>query len=126
MSPFKKRVIEIVQSVPYGKVVSYSQVAAYAGVPRAARQVGWILNGTEGKVDIPWWRVINNEGKITIKGTRYNDKTIQKKLLDSEGIEVSDELLVPMSIYRFRATSEDLQKFELTPEYIEMITAKYF
>ncbi len=126
MSPFKKRVIEIVQSVPFGKVVSYSQVAAYAGVPRAARQVGWILNGTEGKVDIPWWRVINNEGKITIKGTKYNDKDMQKKLLLSEGIEVSEELLVSMKIYRFRATPEELQKFELSPEYIEMITVKYF
>ena len=49
MSEFKQKVIEVVQNVPFGTVVSYGQVAVMIGVPRAARQVGWILNSTEGK-----------------------------------------------------------------------------
>ena len=53
------------QHIPYGRVVSYGQVAAYVGVPRGARQVGWTLRRLED-IDIPWWRVINNEGRISI------------------------------------------------------------
>lgn len=89
MSPFKDRVIAIVRMIPEGKVVSYGQVALYAGLPRAAREVGWILKSTEGgsgrsqvRVDLPWWRVINKEGKITIDGTKFHSKNLQKKLLE--------------------------------------------
>src|SRR5438105_160774 len=72
-SPFKQKIIEVIRLVPHGKVVSYGQVAAYVGVPRAARQVGWILNQSEGKLDLPWWRVVNNKGYLSIRGTRFND-----------------------------------------------------
>ena len=45
MSKFKDGVIKVVNLIPYGKIVSYGQVALYLGLPRAARQVGWVLNG---------------------------------------------------------------------------------
>lgn len=125
MSLFKSRVIHIIQAVPHGKVVSYGQVATYAGVPRAARQVGWILNRSEGKVDLPWWRVINNEGRISIKGTKYNDRELQRKLLQAEGIEVSEELHVSMPRYRFIASVQQLTEFELSKSYIDTIMLKY-
>ena len=67
MSKFKEKVIEVVSLIPFGKVVSYGQVALYIGIPRAARQVGWMLNRMEGDVQIPWWRVVNNQGRISIK-----------------------------------------------------------
>jgi methylated-DNA-protein-cysteine methyltransferase-like protein len=125
MSPFKNRVIRIIQAIPHGRVVSYGQVAAYAGVPRAARQVGWILNKSEGMIELPWWRVINNEGRISIKGTKYNDRALQKKLLQAENITVSEELHVAMDKYRFIATTQQLQEFELPKSYIETIMLKY-
>lgn len=101
MSKFKEALIKIVRSVPEGKVVSYGQVALYAGLPRAARQVGWVLRGIETSVDLPWWRVINNEGKITIKGNKYHDKELQKRLLQAEGVPVSDSYEVDIEKYRF-------------------------
>ena len=125
MSPFKDRVIAIVRMIPEGKVVSYGQVAIYAGLPRAARQVGWILNGTEGKVDLPWWRVINREGRITIDGTKFHSKQLQKKLLETEGIEVSEELLVSMEEYRWILPAEMVKKLQLPDEYIQMLIEKY-
>lgn len=125
MSPFKDRVITIIRLVPEGKVVSYGQVALYAGLPRAAREVGWILNGTEGKVDLPWWRVINNKGYLSIRGTQLHDKELQKKLLEAEGIPVSDGFIVDMEKYRFVANENQLQKFQLPDEYIEKIIVKY-
>lgn len=125
MSPFKEKVIAIVKSVPSGKVVSYGQVGLYAGLPRAARQVGWILNGMEGKVDLPWWRVVNNKGYLSIRGTQYNDKELQKKLLEAEGVVFSDEFTLPMETYRYVASFDELKKLQLPVDYIEFLISKY-
>lgn len=126
MSRFKNRVIKIVRLVPAGMVVSYSQVALYVGVPRAARQVGWILRSIETKVDLPWWRVINNAGRITIKGNKYNNQDLQRKLLLSEGIPVSKEYTLDINKYRFIPSANLLKKMELKEDYIEVLLKKYF
>jgi methylated-DNA-protein-cysteine methyltransferase-like protein len=78
MGEFTTKILDIIKRVPYGKVASYGQIAAIAGVPRAARQVGWTLNRSEGTPDLPWWRIINNEGRITIKGCEFNTPLLQK------------------------------------------------
>ena len=124
MLPFKQRVIEIVRLIPYGKVVSYGQVALYLGLPRSAREVGWVLNSTEGKVDLPWWRVINRNGFITIKGTRFNTPVVQKRLLEAEGIEVSEKYQVDMKTIRFIADEGLLKKWQLSDEYIQGVIGK--
>lgn len=126
MSLFKERVITIVTNIPYGKVVSYGQVALYCGVPRAARQVGWILNASEGKVNMPWWRVINREGRITIQGTVFNDRELQRKLLRAEGIAVSDDFMVAMTTYRFIADKPFLKKMQLDDAYIRLLIERGF
>lgn len=123
MTPFKDRVITIIRSVPEGKVVSYGQVALYAGLPRTAREVGWILRGS--KEDMPWWRVINNKGIISIEGNWQADKRTQKQLLEAEGVEVSDQMEVDIEKYRFIADEEQLKAFQLEPEYIQKIISKY-
>jgi methylated-DNA-protein-cysteine methyltransferase-like protein len=125
MSEFKKRVLKIITEVPYGTVVSYGQVAIYAGAPRAARQVGWILNQTEGKISVPWWRVVNNQGRISIKGTRYNTPEIMKKLLESEGVKVNNNMEFNIEEYRFRASEKDLKRWKLPELYIEKIHQNY-
>lgn len=102
MRKFRDAVLEVVRSVPYGTVVSYGQVAVMAGKPGAAREVGWILNRTEGDNSIPWWRVINNKGQITIKGCKYNTPELQKQLLQNEGIEVKKDLKLDIEKYRLR------------------------
>src|SRR3989344_1641361 len=100
MSKFKDGVIKVVSKVPYGKVVSYGQVALYIGVPRAARQVGWTLNRMKGVEDIPWWRVVNNAGRISIKGSKYSAED-QKRLLVADGVKVEDDLSFDIENYRF-------------------------
>ena len=76
MLSFKEKVILVVSKIPYGKVVSYGQVAAASGHPRAPRQVGQILKTLDIRyLEIPWWRVINNQGIITIKGNWTNSGT---------------------------------------------------
>lgn len=125
MSEFKKRVITVIQHIPYGTVVSYGQIAVMIGAPRAARQVGWILNSSEGNVDLPWWRVVNNVGYLSIRGTNVNDKTLQAKLLRAEGIEVSDDYHLDIKQYRFKPDQKLLKQFELLESYLHMVMEKY-
>lgn len=124
MSKFKIYVYKVVQGIPYGKVASYGQVALYSGAPRAARQVGWILNQSEGKVDLPWWRVINNAGKITINGNRYNTADLQRKLLVSEGIIVDEDFNLDIESYRFHPDEKFLKSLNLDQKYLESIAHK--
>jgi methylated-DNA-protein-cysteine methyltransferase related protein len=123
MSKFKNAVIEVVKKIPKGKIVSYGQVALYIGVPRAARQVGWILNGLDDGLLVPWWRVVNNKGRISIKGSKYSALD-QKKLLESEGVVVDDELHMEIENYRFKPNKEFINKLGLDPVYLEMIASK--
>ena len=124
-SPFAKKVIQVIQSIPRGKVVSYGQVAAYIGIPRAARQVGWILRSLEDGVSMPWWRVVNNTGRISIEGNLHNDKELQKKLLQQEGVAVNEDYILNIEKYRFIADNELLVKWQLPKEYREKILEKY-
>lgn len=120
---FKEKVIQIVRSVPKGRVVSYGQVAAYTGLPRAAREVGWIM--AELGQDVPWWRVLNNKGYISIRGNATADKEVQKKLLEAEGIEVSDEYELDMTRYRFSPDAATLKSFGNSDDLIPTLIAKY-
>lgn len=104
MAEFREKVIGFVKSVPKGKVVSYGQVAAAAGSPRAARQVGGILRAANTeKEKLPWWRVLNNKGEISIKGNWEASKELQAQLLKKEGVEVSKEFFLDITKYRYKA-----------------------
>lgn len=111
--------------VPYGKVASYGQIALFVGAPRAARQVGWILNASEGTIDLPWWRIVNNAGRISIKGTKYNDANLMRKLLRAEGVDVKEDMTFDIETYRFRPDLKLLKDMELSEAYLEMLVEKF-
>ena len=62
----KSRVFTVLAAVPPGTVVTYGQVARLAGLPNGARQVGRILGNLPGDTQLPWHRVINAAGKISL------------------------------------------------------------
>lgn len=101
---FKQKVIGVVSKIPYGSVASYGQVALYCGAPRAAREVGWTLNRMENIDEVPWWRVVNNTGRITIKGSSFS-ADMQRKLLRSEGLIISDDFTFDIEHYRWKPDS---------------------
>ncbi len=127
MSSFKNKVIQAVERIPHGKVASYGQIALLIGFPRGAREAGWTLNGTEGdkEVNIPWWRVINNSGRISIKGTVHLSADLQRKLLRAEGIEVNELFELDIEKYRWRPERDELKDLELPDEYVRMVIEKY-
>lgn len=84
---FYFRVYQAVRRIPKGKVATYGQIASLIGSPRASRQVGWALNVLKPGTNVPWQRVINREGRITIENMRAT-KDMQAQLLRSEGVDV--------------------------------------
>lgn len=109
--------------IPHGKVASYGQIALYAGLPRAAREVGWVLRGT--KETMPWWRVVNKKGKISIDGNMHADKALQKKLLEAEGITVNDDFTVAIEQYRWVMSDEQIRTLQLPDAYIQNLIEKH-
>jgi len=66
-SEFTRKVKEAILAIPRGRVATYGQIAGLAGNGRAARQVAWILHSSSGKDGLPWQRVINSRGRISLK-----------------------------------------------------------
>ncbi len=104
MLTFKDKVISTVKSIPKGKVLSYGAVASMAGSPRAARQVGFILRQADPD-SLPWWRVVNSKGQVSIKGNLEASKELQKKLLEEEGVVVGNNYKLNLVKYYWRGNN---------------------
>lgn len=77
---------EVVARIPSGRVATYGQVAALAGFPRHARQVGYALAALPAsRTDVPWQRVINARGEVSPR-SRSGMHHFQQDLLESEGV----------------------------------------
>ncbi|MCK4694923.1 MAG: MGMT family protein, partial [Candidatus Cloacimonetes bacterium] len=66
LSSFYIRVIGIIKKIPEGKIATYGQIAKYAGNPQGTRQIARILHSSSEKHELPWHRVINSKGKISL------------------------------------------------------------
>ncbi len=103
MNSFTERVIEIILQIPAGKVMTYGQIAAYAGSPRGARQVVRILHSMSEKHQLPWHRVINAKGEIGFQDEE--SFFIQKMSLESEGIQFKDNKSINLQKYLFHPSN---------------------
>ncbi|EXU76976.1 MULTISPECIES: MGMT family protein [Erwinia] len=95
---FCQRIWQIVAAIPFGRVTTYGEIARLAGSPRAARQVGGVLKRLPRGSKLPWHRVINRQGQISLSG---DDLQRQRQALLAEGIEVSAEGKIALSQYRW-------------------------
>jgi methylated-DNA-protein-cysteine methyltransferase-like protein len=80
---FERRVWRLVRRIPRGRVATYGQIAALLGRPRAARAVGHAMRGCP--VDVPWHRVVNASGGISVRA-RMESMLTQRMLLVREGV----------------------------------------
>ena len=76
-------------SIPAGNVITYGQLASLAGLPGAARLIGTTLCGLPEHTELPWHRVINAQGKISLPEDSPAH-TEQKKRLEAEGINFTN------------------------------------
>ncbi len=100
---FHEKIIKVIKQIPCGKVAAYGQIAAIAGNPRDARQVVRTLHISSKKENLPWHRVINRKGMISLKpGQGYE---LQKSMLKSEGIEFNEKDVVDLKKYLWDGTT---------------------
>lgn len=97
---FYDRVYEFVRQVPPGRVVTYGQVALELGAPAAARAVGYALHNLPGTSNVPWWRVVNASGGISL-GHRGPAADFQREQLEAEGIYFNFEGKMRLREYRW-------------------------
>jgi methylated-DNA-protein-cysteine methyltransferase-like protein len=90
---FFERVYDIVRQIPYGKVTSYGAIAKALGTAKSARMVGWAMNASHHKEDIPAHRVVNRNGLLTGK-LHFDGTNLMQQLLENEGIKVVNNQIV--------------------------------
>lgn len=84
---FFEKVYEVARKIPYGRVTSYGAIAKHLGMAGSARMVGWAMNASHNKPDVPAHRVVNRNGLLTGKH-HFDGTNLMQQLLESEGVEV--------------------------------------
>lgn len=90
---FFEKVYSIVRLIPRGRVTSYGAIAKALGTPSSSRMVGWAMNATHEKKDVPAHRVVNRNGLLTGK-MHFSTPDEMENLLKTEGIIVKKDKIV--------------------------------
>ncbi len=98
MNAFYRRIYRVVRHIPRGRVATYGVVARLAGRPGAARTVGWALSALDDDTDVPWWRVINAAGRISLSSANHSD-VVQRALLLREGVKFAAGGAISLAAY---------------------------
>jgi methylated-DNA-protein-cysteine methyltransferase-like protein len=100
---FFEQVHALVRCIPAGRVASYGQIARLLDQPHAARTVGWALQGVPEGSDVPWQRVINAAGRISIPDPEGAAE--QRRLLEAEGVVFGPDDRVDMERFGWAGMS---------------------
>ncbi len=92
-------IARVVRRVPRGRIATYGQVARLAGLPRGARQVGYALHALPAGTTVPWHRVINAGGRISLPPDAGGIE--QRLRLLAEGVTVTEAGRVSLARYRW-------------------------
>ena len=95
-----QRIYAVVRRIPEGRVATYGQVASLAGLAGHARQVGYALHALPGGTAIPWHRVVNAKGGISLR-SMPGGELVQRGLLEREGIPLDPRGRVPLARMRW-------------------------
>lgn len=102
---FTARIKETLKCIPCGKVATYGQIALCAGNRHGARQVVRVLHSSSEKEGLPWHRVINSKGTISLRpGAGYE---IQHRLLEAEGVRFDQHDRIDLARFMWKPTSSD-------------------
>ncbi|BEV35776.1 MGMT family protein [Synechococcus sp. M16CYN] len=85
---FDQSVYSTVRRIPHGQLATYGQIADLMGTWGYGRQVGWALRRLRLPSDVPWHRVVNAKGRVSMSCTREGSDWIQRELLIAEGIPI--------------------------------------
>jgi methylated-DNA-protein-cysteine methyltransferase-like protein len=94
-------IYKIVRRVPRGRVATYGQVAELAGIPGQARQVGYALHALPNGTTVPWHRVLNARGTLSLRRDSGGEIT-QRIRLEQEGVRFDAGGRIPLERLRWR------------------------
>lgn len=94
-----ERIYAAVRRVPRGRVTTYGDIARFVGIPGHARQVGYALHHLSSATAVPWQRVVNAAGAISLAPARGGIN--QRILLEREGVKFDAAGRVRLSDYRW-------------------------
>lgn len=97
-----RRIHAVVSRIPRGRVATYGQIARIARLPGQARLVGYALHALPAFTDIPWQRVVNAKGEISVPG---GSGARQRKLLESEGVRFDQRGRISLTSFQWRPTT---------------------
>jgi methylated-DNA-protein-cysteine methyltransferase related protein len=95
-----QRIYAVVRRIPAGRVATYGQVASLAGLKGHARQVGYALHALPDGTAVPWHRVVNAAGGISLRAMPGGE-LVQRGLLEREGIKLDPRGRVPLARVRW-------------------------
>ena len=103
---YSSEVIRLIKAIPSGKVATYCQIAYMTGLHPSVRRVVWILHSCSEKENLPWHRVVNRKGEISLKpGAGYER---QKELLEQEGIVFGTNDRIDLDRFLWELDGEDI------------------
>jgi len=102
----RERIYDVVKKIPAGQVATYGQVAALAGMPGHARQVGYDLSALADKSSVPWHRVVNARGEISLRSGGSDSHQLQRLRLEAEGVVFDAQGRIPLKLFRWRPGSQ--------------------
>ncbi|MBN2710315.1 MAG: MGMT family protein [Calditrichaceae bacterium] len=93
-----QKIYNIVRKIPAGRVMTYGQIAGI--VDRcSARMVGYAMAALKEGTDVPWHRVVNSRGMVSLQ--EYAGRDLQYELLKTEGVRFSQNGVIDLSVYRW-------------------------
>ncbi|MFH4618920.1 MGMT family protein [Vibrio furnissii] len=99
MDQFLAQIFAVIHQIPHGKVSTYGEIARMAGYPGYARHVGKALGNLPKDSKLPWFRVINSKGEMSLTGPDWDR---QRERLVAEGIAVSAEGRISLKKYKWQ------------------------
>lgn len=103
---FTSEAIRLIKSIPKGKVATYGQIAHMTGFYPSVRRVVWILHSCSDKEKLPWHRVVNSKGTISLKPGKGYEK--QKSRLKKEGVLFDEKDRIDLDRHLWEPDEEDI------------------
>tara|TARA_B100001057_G_scaffold125250_1_gene123944 strand:+ start:5489 stop:5830 length:342 start_codon:yes stop_codon:yes gene_type:complete len=107
---FFDKVYFVVKQIPFGRVATYGSIARYIGSPGSSRMVGWAMNASHSRENIPAHRVVNRYGFLTGKH-HFQGTNLMQDLLESEGIKIINNQILNFNIF-FWDPSDNLEAYK--------------
>ena len=102
------RIYRVVCRIPRGRVATYGQVASLAGLGGHARQVGYAMHAVPDDWVVPWQRVINAKGEVSLRAEPGLER-LQQSILEDEGLVFDENARIDLGRYQWRPRA---QRFE--------------